>query len=325
MQTAQLAHIRNVAELRKLVAANAIATGNTFAFHNLFLRLREFPDTGDDSEISSAMLDRLSHFLPREETTGSDGFRAAMELVEKHQIKSNTVPAALLEETAKEALERGKFAYAEDAYKLLGIKKEIVALYAQTGEQFLREDNPRHASLSFFVAASIDQPVGPHFQYLGPELHARCMAEPERCVTEFSILEVVETGIGFLLANEALEQKIAAQAQPEQKRLILAGLAACRDTDLSELVGNLRAAVATLSEIDAGDPAAYSSIGPTLLGRTTGTGEPWQYLREFCFEHPLGSICVCLKSIRNTPVFVPAIRDGKPLIDSLLPPEYLKT
>jgi len=322
-QTIQIAEAQNVAELKKLVAANAVATGNTFAFHDLFSRLKEFPDIGDDSSVDSTMLNRLSHLLPGEEAAGSDGFRAALELVEKHQVTADAVPAALLEETAKTALVRGKFAYAEDAYKLLGIKKEMVALYAQTGEQLLRDDKPKQAAISFLVAACIEQPIGPHFQYLGPELHSKCLAEPKQCVTGLPIDELVDAGIEFLLGNETLAQRLAASAQPEQKRHVLATLAVCRDMDFPELVSGLRQAVAALSDIDNGKPDDYSAIGPTLLGRTTGTGDAWQYLREFCFEHPLGSLCVCHRIIRNTPVLVAAVRDGKPLIDLLLPPEFL--
>jgi hypothetical protein len=322
-QTIPLADIRTVAELKKLVAANAVATGNSFAFHDLFSRLHEFPEIGDDSGVDHALLDRVAHLLPRAEAAESDGFRAALKLVEKHQLKNDSVPAALLEQTAKEALERGKFAYAEDAYKLLGIKKEMVALYAQTGEQLLRDNKPAQAAIAFFVAASIEQPIGPHFQYLGPELHSGCMAEPQRCVTRLSVQELVDVGIDFLLANETLAQKITTQAIPEQKRHVLASLAVCRDMNLAECVSNLRAAVAALPETDSGKADVYSSVGPTLLGRTTGTGEAWQYFREFCFEHPMGSLCVCLKMVRNARVLVPAVRDGKPLIDLLLPPEFL--
>ena len=182
------------------------------------------------------------------------------------------------------------------------------------------------ASIAAFRSStqrSIDQPIGPHFQYLGPELHSECPAKPELCVTGLSVEELVDTGIGFLLANETLAQKITAAARPEQKRHVLASLAVCRDMDFPELVANLREAGGDLSEIDDGKPDDYSSVGPTLLGRTTGTGDAWQYFREFCFEHPLGSLCACLKIIRYTPVLVPAVRDGKPLIDLLLPPEFL--
>ena len=319
------AAVQNVAELKRLVIANAVATGYTFAFHDLFSRLAEVSDKGDDAGVGPEILGHIGYLLPSDEAAASPEFAAAMELVEQLEPRDDAVPAALLEQTARQAVALGKFAYAEDAYKLLGIKKEMVGLYAQSGEQLLREDKPKHAAMAFFVAASIEDPIGPHYQYLGFELHTECPAEPEKCVTALPIELLVDAAIRVLLTNEPLAERLIASARPEQKGYILATLAACRDLDLPGLVENLRAASAELSRIDDGKPDDYSRIGPMLLGRQTASEQAWQYLREFCFEHPLGSLCVCVKIIKNTPVLVPVIRDGKPLIDLLLPPEFLKT
>jgi hypothetical protein len=317
--------IRNVAELKKMVIANAIASGNTFAFHNLFSAVREFSGGKDENEITLPLLDRVRYLIPQGETLESPKFRAALELVEKHDLKGDMIPAVFLEETAKEAVARGNFAYAEDAYRLLGAKKEMVALYAQTGEHLLRESKAKEGALSFFVAASLEQPIGPHFQYLGPELHSKCLTEPQKCVTNLPLEELVDTGIRFLLQNDALAERLLAAVRPEQRKRILATLAVCRDLDLSESIANLRAATAELSKIVDGKPDEYSSIGPTLLGRPTGTNESWQYLKEFCLEHPVGSLGVCLKRVRDKIVLIPVIRDGKSLLDLLLPPEFLAT
>lgn len=322
-KTTLSADIKNVADFKKRVVAHAIATGNSFAFHELFSRIREVPDITDESRVGPALLDHLEYLLPADDMAESPGFRSAMELVEKHGLQDNVLPAAILEETAKEAVARGRFAYAEEAYKLLGIKKEMVALYAQAGEQLLREDRAKHAAMSFFVAASLDQPIGPHYQYLGPELHSKCLAEPEKCLTALPIDLLIDAAIRFLFPGEALADRLMGSVKPEQKGRVLATLAVCRDLDLPTLVEGLRDAVAALSKIGNGQPDDYSPIGPMLLGRTTGTDEAWQYLREFCFEHPLGSLCVCVKMIRRTPVLVPVIRDGRSLIDLLLPPEFL--
>lgn len=317
------ADIRDVAELKRLVIANAIVTGNTFAFHDLFSAIKEFSEGTDSSAVTEALWDHLRYLFPQGEAAESPKFRAAMELVEKHDLKEDTIPAVLLEETAKEAVAGGKFAYAEEAYRLLGIKKEMVALYAQSGEQWLREGKPRNGALSFFVAASIEQPIGPHFQYLGPELHSKCLAESTKCVTALPVEEIVDAGIRFLLQNDGLAERLLATVHPEQKKYVLATLAVCTDADLPELVKNLRGAVADFSKIVDGKPDDYASIGPALLGRPTGSNESWQYLKEFCTEHPLGSLCVCLKRVRDKIVLIPVVRDGTPLIDLLLPSEFL--
>lgn len=307
-----------IAELKKRVIANAVATGNAFAFRDLFSCLGETPDISDDSGATPELLGRLDYLLPAEEAPESPEFAAALALIERHEF-DDAVPATVLEETARRAVRLGKYTYAEDAYRLLGIKKEIVALYAQAGEQFLRDDNPKNAAMSFFVAASIDQPMGPHFQYLGPRLHARCLDRPDACVTTLPIDELVDKGIGFLLSNDSLSERLLSAATPEQKPRVLATLAACRDMDLPGLVANLRAAASELSGIDDGAPADYASIGPTLLGRETASGEAWQYLHDLCFEHPLASLCVCVKLVMDTPTLVPIIRDGKPLVELILP------
>ncbi|MBI5115183.1 hypothetical protein HZA56_01805 [Candidatus Poribacteria bacterium] len=307
-------------ELKKLVIANAIATGNTYAFHDLFSCLKE-SSGASENETLRLLTEKLAYMAPDETTLESPKFKAALELTEKHGTKDNSLPALLLEETAKEAVARGKFAYAEDAYKLLGIKNEMVALYAQAGEQFLREDKPKQAATAFFVAASIDQSVGPHYQYLGPELHSRCAIEPKKCVTEMPIEAITEQGIRFLLAHDTLAQQLMMRAAPGQRPRILATLAACRDIDISETIKNLHESVSALLKIENGKPDDYSAIGPILLGRPTSSGQSWQYLKELCFEHPIASLCVCMRPVRNTFVLVPAIREGKSLIDLLLPPE----
>ncbi|GAB4334781.1 MAG: hypothetical protein Kow0099_07020 [Candidatus Abyssubacteria bacterium] len=316
--------ISNVGELKRLIAANAIATGNTFAFHDVFAKAKEFSEGTDSSPVTQTLLSRLQYLLPDRDAMDSPGFRTAMELVERHGLSEDVVPAALLEETAKEAISRGKFAYAEDAYKLLGVKKEMVALYAQTGEQFLRENKPVHAAMSFFVAASIDQPIGPHYQYLGTELHALCRLEPQKCITNLPVDALVDAGIEYLLGNEPLADRLTGAAQPDQKKHILGALAVLRDTDLKKLVENLRAAAAEISKIQNGKPDDYSPIAPILLGRPTGSQDAWQYMKELCFEHPVAALCVCVRSVRDTLVLVPALRAGTPLIEEFIPAEFWK-
>jgi hypothetical protein len=320
----QPAGIRTIAELEKYIAAVAVATGNTFAFHELYSRLREFSVGDNDANVPPQLLDALAYLMPGEEEAASDRFRAATELVESCRWEGDAVPATILEETAKEAIACGKFAYAEDAYRLLGIKKEMVALYAQTAEQFLRNGKPKHAAISLFVAASIDDPIGPHYQYLGPELHAECRTRPQQCVTALSADPLLDAAIRFLLPHEQFVDRIESLIKPEHKKQIVGALAASRDLDLPGLVSNLRAAVAELSRVENGTPDDYGSIMPALLGRAIESGEAWQYLKDFCFEHPLGALCVCIKIVRYTPVLVPVIRDGASIVELLLPPELLK-
>ena len=312
-----------ITELKHRVIANAIATGNTFAFRDLFSRLGETPDLSDDSATPPELLDHLRYLLPAEESNDTPELKDALELIREHEFDDNMIPAAILEETAKRAVKLGKFAFAEDAYKLLGIKKEMVALYAQAGEQFLRDGKATLGAISFFAAASIDQPIGPHFQIIGPQLHAKCLGAPDKCVTTLPVEEVVDKALHVLLSNESLSEKMLASAQPDDRGEILATLAVCRDMDLPGLVKNLQAAASELSGLDNGQPDDYASLGPTLLGRETASGEAWQYLRELCFDHPIGSLCVCLQMVKDTPVLVPVVRDGKSLIELLLRQKYL--
>jgi hypothetical protein len=321
-KTIQGTDIQDVAGLKKQVIAHAIATGNTFAFHDLFAQIKEFGDA-EGGGLTRALLDKLAYLLPTEEIVDSPEYAAAMELVEQHEFEENFIPAAIIEATAKRAVIRGNFAYAEDAYRLLGIKKEIVALYAQSGERLLREDKPRHAATAFHVAASLEQPRGPHYQYLGSQLHEACLNVPEKCVTMLEDDALVGAGIRFLLSNEVLADRLAEAVREEQKKEVLATLAVISDLDFSGLLKNLREAVDAASGLEDGKPDDYSPIAQALLGRTCETGEWWQYLREFSFEHPLGALCVCVKLVKRTPVLVPAIRDGKSIIESLLPPRYL--
>jgi hypothetical protein len=317
--------IQSLDELKKCVMVSAVATGNTFALHDLFACIREFSDVSKGTGLTPELIEKLAYLLPDDEMADSPGYRAAIEIVENHKLEDNFVSATILEETAKRAVVLGKFTYAEDAYKLLGIKKEMVALFSQAGEQLLREGKPRHAATAFHVAASIEQPIEPYFQYLGSKLHADCLHEPKKCVTALPDDLLVDAGIRFLLANEPLADRLVESAQPEQKKEILATLAVSKDLYFPALVKNLREAADTFSSIDDGKPEDYAQIGSVLLGRTTATGEAWQYLKEFCFEHPLGALCVCLKPVRRTSVMVPVIRDGRSLIEFLLPPEYLET
>ena len=247
-----------------------------------------------------------------------------MELVEQHEFEENFIPATIFEETAKRAIALGNFAYAEDAYRLLGIKKEMVALYAQSGERLMREDKPKHAATAFYVAASLEQPLGPHYQYLGPQLHEGCLYEPDKCVTALPDDALVSIGIRFLLPNEPLADRLMDSVREDQKKEVLATLAVIRDIDFPGLTKNLREAVDAVSGIEDGKPDDYSPVGSALLGRTCGADKWWQYLREFSFEHPLGALCVCVKLVKTAPVLVPVVRDGKSIVESLLPPEYLK-
>jgi hypothetical protein len=315
--------IRTVRELKKVIIAHALVSGNTIAFHELIANVKEFAKGGDDAEVNETLLDHLRHLLPDSETADSAEFKSALEIVEQLDIKGDFIPAVLLEITAREATVREKFAYAEDAYRLLGIKKEIMALYAQRGEQFLREGKPSHAALSFLVAASIDQPIGPNFQYLGPKLHEQCLRQPKTCVTNSSVEELINTGIQFLLSHNTFAERLIAAAPADQKRSVLGTLAKYRDENINELIANLRKAVETYSAIRNGKPDDYSAVSSLLLGRATATGQAWQYLREFSYEHPIAALCVCIRPIGDKQVLVPVTREGKSLLEFLLPPEML--
>lgn len=317
--------IGTIGELKKSVLAGAIAAGNSFAFHDLFAWLDEFPDLDDNSAVDTKVLDHLRYLLPNEGVTESADYRDALRLVETSDIAGGTIPAAVLEQTAKTALLSGKFAFAEDAYRLLGIKKEIVALYVQAGEHLLREDKPKQAAIAFFTAASLDDPIGPHYQNLGLELHSDCLSEPEKCVTALSPELLMDTALRFLLPNEPMAERLLEAAKPEQKKQIFATLAVCRDLDFAGLVNNLRTAVEAFCKIDDGMPDDYAPIASMLLGRELPSSRLRQQIGEFCFEHPIGALCICVRLVRHKPVLVPVLRDGKSVIESLLPPELLRT
>ncbi len=322
--TEQALDIQSIDDLKKRAIANAVATGATFAFHDLFSRIKEFSGADGGFGPGDVLLEKCAHLLPTEEDAESPEFEAATGLIEKYDLGGDTVPAAIVEATARRAIELGKFTYAGEAYKLLGIKKEMVALYAQAGEQSLREDKPRHAAMSFFVAASLDQPIEPNYQYLGPQLHQGCLGAADKCVTTLPAESLVDAGIHLMLPSESLGEKLMAAVKPEQKGEILGTLTVCRDPDLAALAGALKDAAAELARLEGGDSRDYSSVGAALLGRKTTSNEAWQYMRELCFEHPIAALCVCFKIVKNTPALVPVIRDGKPLIEHLLPPEFLK-
>ncbi|RJP20406.1 MAG: hypothetical protein C4520_11550 [Candidatus Abyssobacteria bacterium SURF_5] len=318
-------NVQTIRELKKLVIAHALTAGNTYAFHELFSSLKEFAPVGDDSQVNKILMQHVAYLLPDQATMDCAEFKSALDLIEKQDLEGDAIPGTLLEETAKNAVIRGKFAYAEDAYRLLGIKKEMVALYSQRGEQFLREGKTSHAAMSFLVASSLDQPVGPNFQYLGPQLHSTCLRQPKTCVTILPIEELIDAGIQYLLAHDALSQRLLSLASLEQKRAILGVLAQYRDEDIHLLVENLRKAADLFSAIRDGKPDDYSPIGPLLLNRPTGTDEAWQYLRELSYEHPLAALCVCIRRIKEKTKLVPILREGKSLIEFLLPPEMLST
>lgn len=317
--------IRTVQDLKRIVIAYAVMSGNTFAFHALYSSVREFAPGGDDAPVNQKLMEHVEYLLPTPEVKEAAEFQDALKLVEGHDLSGDIVPGILLEETAQHAVARGKFAYAEDAYRLLGLKKEIVGLYAQRGEQFLREGKPSEAAMSFLVAASLDQPVGPNFQYLGPQLHADCMRNPKACVTTLPVEELIEVGIRYLLSNDSLSERLLHATSDEQKRSVLGALARYRDEDIRQLIQNLRKAAETVSAIHDGKPNDYTPLGPVLLGRATATNEAWQYLREFSYEHPLGALCICIRMIGQKPVIIPVVREGKSLIEFLLPSEMLQT
>jgi hypothetical protein len=325
--TTNKAGLGTISDLKKDIIANAVATGNSFAFRDLFSCLGEFSDTsdsGDDVAVPPEVSDRLDYLLPGEEASESPELKSAREFVGRHEPAQDSIPAAILEETGGRAVRLGKFTYAEDAYRQLGIKKEIVALYAQAGEQFMRDGEAKKAAMSFFIAASIKEPRGPQFQQTGPQLHERCLIEPAKCVTALPTEQIIDAGIHLLLSDESLAGKLISSAGPEQKAEALAILATCNDTELSGFIENLRGVVSEFSGIDSDKPADYAFIGPALLGRETATKDAWQYMRELCFEHPLAALCLCTKPVHDTPILVPVIRDGKPLIDHLLPPGFSK-
>jgi len=321
--TATSLGIRTIFDLKKIVIAYALISGNTFAFHALFSSIKEFAPGGDEAPLNQKLMDHLEYLLPGPEAKESADFQNALKLVEQSDLSGDIVPGILLEETAQHAVAQGKFAYAEDAYRLLGVKKEIIGLYAQRGEQFLREGKPSEAAMSFLVAASLEQPIGPNFQYLGPQLHADCIRNPKACVTILPVDELIEAGIQYLLSHDGLSDRLLHAASAEQKRSVLGALAQYRDENIQELIQNLRKAAEAVSSIRDGKPNDYSPIGPLLLDSATATGEAWQYLREFSHEHPIGALCVCIRMIGQKQVIIPVVREGKSLIEFLLPASML--
>jgi hypothetical protein len=133
------ADINDMADLKTQVMANAVATGNMFAFHDLFAKIREF---AGDGAVTPALLDKIAYLLPTEETTGSAEYDAAKELVARHDGGGESVHAAVLEETARRAVLLKKFATRRTLTGCSASRKKLSHSMRRQGNTFCTRGSP---------------------------------------------------------------------------------------------------------------------------------------------------------------------------------------
>jgi hypothetical protein len=206
---------------------------------------------------------------------------------------------------ADNAFRAGKYIYAGEAYGAAGKTREVFSRHVAEVNELLDANALDEAASSMVACGWLWSPTR-NYQIIGPKLHEYCDAQ-ECFVQGLSEEQLMDRVFSFLL-GESMGNILLRRPQP-LKAAVFGRIIRSFDSRWQQFCDGFEKAVDEL--LKAPQDIAYDEkqnidlaslkrvfhtfrdAQATMLGRTTESGEHWQYIRELSFAHPPAAFCVC--------------------------------
>lgn len=328
--------------------AKSVCDGDIVNFRLLFLAF----SPARSSSAEDFETEKYSYLLSGADETDTSSFREALATVQEADTWSHIVgeldakrpaqlPSNLLLLLADNAVRRGKYSAAAQAYELLRIRRKMQEEFLDQADAAL--DNGDIAvgvrgyligvGLSYDYAAFPEPlPFVPDYQTKALMLHGTYPTRPEECVSLQAPDAHANTALQFLLQDEEVSNRLYERSlevrlqflkllveitDPQWPEFVERFEDACKHTQsFSEQLKRLAEPHAeTLEEeIEEQQAADPSTIMSALLGREIEDGAWWQYIKEIGYEHPAGVLFIARQVIGDQEILMPRL-----LADSSVP------
>jgi len=333
-------------DLAASALAKAVYDGDIVNFRLLFL---PFSPIREDS--SERLEDpKYAYLLPDEEMEEQREFRDLLAKVREAatwqhilaELEANRpaqLPSELVILVGDNAVYRGKYTSAAQAYELLRIRRRMQDEFFLQADEALDAGNLKRAVHGYLIATGLDYdyaafpeplPQVPDFQRSALMLHGVYPERPQDCLPLQEVETFSRTALSYLLLDTAAAARL--ESRPLKQRLaFLAELVRQRDPEWQEFVHRYREACKLMQDFEKRIERATSERGksrasladeieemlgedpraiPTcLLGRAIENGEWWQYLKELAYKHPAAALFVSRQVVGETEIIVPRYRD----------------
>jgi len=336
-------------ELAALALAKAVYDGDIVNFRLLFTPFS--PIRVDSSERLED--EKYAYLLPDEETEASREFRDVVAMVRRDATWSHIqqelganrparLPWELVLELGDNAVLRGKYTSASQAYELLRIRRRMQDEFFDQADKAFDGGNLKRAVHGYIVATGLDYdyaafpeplPLVPDFQRRALMLHGVYPERVEDCVPLQERETFLRTGLTYLLLDAGAAARL--ESRPFEQRLaFLAELVRQRDPNWRDFAHRYREACGMMRDFEkrierakeesgarnslaeqieealGDDPRAVPAC---LLGRAIENGEWWQYLKELAYIHPASILFVSRQLVGETEIIVPRYRRDSPV------------
>ncbi len=346
-------------EIIDLALAKAIADGDIVNFRFLFLPYS--PLREDSTEDINSI--KYSYLLPDEEEEQNPAFKSALELVSRKDIREHVqkelhkkgpaqLHSDLLLSLADNAVQKGKYTSASQAYELLRIRHRMQELFFAQGEKELEKGNIPLAVRAYYIASSLEYdysafpeplPAVPRYHDQALILHAEYKTQWNECIGNLPLETFLKTSFNYLFLLPEHAGKVTTKPIEVQVPFLVE-LIHLIDPSWEQFIQRVNQAIPLLQELyqelktriehiaggqlwedewDEGlDVEKYMELSAILLGRKLNQKDWWVYLRELSYEHPPSALFVARQMIgKEHEIIVPRYDTNNPIAQQLtLPP-----
>jgi len=325
--------------------AKAVYEGDVVNFRMLF---SPFSPAREDSP-ERFDTPKYAYLLPDGEMVEQRQYQQCLFAVNDIETKAHTrkeleanrpaqLPSDLILLLADNAVRRGKYTSAAEAYEMLRIRARMQQEFFAQADAALDANEMPKAVRGYLIATGLafdyaafpePLPAVPNFQTRALMLHAEYPDVPEKCVAMRESESLMQTALAYLLLDAAAAARL--EDKPLETRLaFLVELVKRRDPQWAKFVERYRLACATWQEFsDQLERAKTEStlvedienllaedayrIPAQLLGRAIESGEWWQYLKEMAYEHPPSVLFVARQVVGQEEILAPRYRPDSPI------------
>ncbi|MDQ1256601.1 MAG: hypothetical protein QG656_1199 [Candidatus Hydrogenedentes bacterium] len=341
-------------ELTYKAMAKAVCEGDVVNFRLLFA---PFSPARDDSTEQFSM-DKYAYLLPSRELEEDRTFKDALGTVRRVEVRTHLqqelkanrpaqLPSELLLPLADNAVRRGKYTSAAQAYELLRVRRRVQDEFIAQADAALDEGQIGRGVYGYVIATGLDYdyaafpeplPKVPDYQTLALLMHADYPHDPANAIPMQPEDQHIRTALGYLLHNaevaarldarplevrvqfaEALVRRLDPEwnafAERFREACVMAERFTARFKRAQEEGAKTRMTLADEIEQTLGDDPR--SIAAHLLGRVIPEGEWWQYLKELAYAHPAAILFLRRVATGDHEVLAPQYRSDSPLAQAL--------
>lgn len=254
------------------------------------------------------------------------------------------LPSSLLLLLADNAVRRGKYSAAAQAYELLRIRRKMQDEFLAQADAALDAGDIAVGVRGYLIGVGLSYdyaafpeplPFVPDYQTKALMLHGTYPTRSEDCVSLQEPNTHANTALRFLLQDEEVSSRL--HARPLEVRLkFLKALVEMSDPQWPEFVVRFEEACEltqsfsdqlkrlaephqeTLEEeIEEQQAADPRKIMSALLGREIEDGAWWQYIKEIGYAHPAGALFVARQLIGDQEILMPRLLADSPVAAAL--------